>query len=367
MYLRAPLCVFFLAGLLVLASAGCGGGGGGGGDPLLLFSGTYAIIGFEGDNDVVDTGRAQWGEITADGAGVVTGGSISENENGVLDGPTAQAASAYTIDADRNLSILSGGVPFLTGRISADGRVATLSPIAAGTTPAIIILGRKEGTYSNASLSGLYHIAMIAYSSGVPEDQVYWGQFTLAGAAGTGSGSLTINADGSTGSSGALSMTYSVAADGSATVGLSGLSLSGTVVAGGDVVLLAGSTDALEPPFMAVLIKGSAGATNALLNGSYGFTGMRMQETPASVEWTSAHFNATIIGATTISLGPGTTNEDGAVGPDSGGAADYTVSPDGTLSVNSGSLVGGVSPGGDFAVLAGDAAGGDMEFYFLVR
>jgi hypothetical protein len=64
--------------------------------------------------------------------------------------------------------------------------------------------------------------------------------------------------------------------------------------------------------------------------------------------------------------GTGTTDTDGTVTttPASGGW-DYTVAPDGALSLATGTLVGGIAPSGRYAVAAGATAGGGAPFLFF--
>ena len=354
--------------VLLLVAIGCGGGGGGG-SPLGLLSGTYSFIAFGGTNGAPDEGNTSWGEIAADGAGTFTGGTVTNNVNGAVSPPSGTGSIGYDVDGARTFSLLggTGSTPDYTGKISADGSVAALASVSASTPPAILLMGRKAGTYSDASLSGLYHVCAFGYDPTVSSDLSYFGAMTFDGL-GSAAGSLSLNVAALTSGPFAISLTYSTAPDGALTVAFSSDGYKGQICAGGDLILLAGGTSTTEAPVVMVLVKGTAGASNALLSGAYGLVGLQADTSPPP-EWTSITIPATSDGLAMITLGAGgLVNEDSVItSAPVGGGPPYAVGPDGFLSVSSGTYEGGVAPSGNFAVFAGQTGSGTPEFWFMVR
>jgi hypothetical protein len=330
-----------------------------------LFSGTYAYVAYSGTDGLPDEANATWGDLVADGAGTITGGTLSENENGIVTPPSGQPVVSYRVDASRTFSLLAGGTAVLTGRIAADGSVACLSAVTNGESPAIVILGRKSGTWNDADLTGPYHFATVVYVPGGGRDIALWGTATFDGFGG-GSANGTENDNGAIAPGGILT-SYAVTSDGSLTASLYDGQTSGAIVAGGDLVLLAGVTTNGGNPTLYVLTRATSGASNALLDGSYALIGMEAPLAPPP-EWVSTLVAATADGAGTCTLAQGARNADGSVAPFSGSSLPYAVAPDGLFDFGSGNFLGGVAPTGDFAVCAGGTSGGsDPQLLFFLR
>ena len=263
------------------------------------------------------------------------------------------------------MTLLSSGLVGWQGTVTANGRVAVLSTIGSGTNPGIKILGRKEGTHSNASLTGLYHLSAFAYNHGGMNDLAYWGSVTFDGVGG-GPGSATTNRDG--GLIGPIGFTfpYSVAADGTVTGDFGNQPMTGSIIAGGEVVIMAGGTTAGLSPLFMVLTKGTTGATNALLSGTYRLAAMIMP-TLQPPEWHGVTLTGTADGAGLFGFTGGWQNQDGvATAIPAGGDSAFSVGPNGLFDFSGSNYFGGITPPGDFAVFAGQISGAP-EFWFMLR
>ncbi len=361
------VAVLAIAPLLMFSTGGCGSGDSMPSGPNARLLGSYCFIAFSGTDGATDEANATWGDVTADGLGMITGGTRNENENGVVT-TDAYPATPYSIDAAGVMTLFEGAVAAFRGAISADGNVACLSAIANGESPAIIILGKKEGTYSNASLNGLYHLAGIAYVFGGPSDNSTWGT-TMFDGAGMHMESQNENTDGTVAGPFNSNRTYSVAADGSVTADFGGVMYSGAILAGGELIILAGDTTAAGPPYILILTKGTSGATNALLSGTYTGVGFQADDSPPP-EWSSYLFTPTADGTgASLAFPDGIQNDDGTVMMIGADGSNYTVSPTGLFNWFGISYTGGVAPSGNYAVCAGISSGGGgvMQLFFFLK
>ena len=351
---------------LLLALIGCGGGAGDAGPgSAALFSGAYEMVGFSGVAGVPDEATAFWGTAVGDGAGMTTAaGMITENRNGVVTGPDADTPTAYTLTADRRITFEFGGTPLHTGGISADGTVVCFGSVLGGSAPAIGILGKKSGVFSDASLSGLYHLCAFAYNA-TPEDEAVFGTVTFDGLGGAAS-NTTSNVAGVVSPPVAGINTYAVGPDGAMSMSLFGELLRGQILAGGELITLSGAT-AAGFPVIAVLVQGSMGAANAQLSGTYHSIAMTADPGAGDV-WLSTTGTFSSDGGGAFSVGAFTTNADSVTTsfPPFPGSLPYVVNPSGRLTW--GNYVGGVSPSGNFATFAGSTSRpGSPEMWFLLR
>jgi cysteine-rich repeat protein len=339
--------------------------------PAALFNGTYFYQALAG-NFSVPAGYSWWGDLTADGLSEITGGALEWNDGagGIFNGPAPQIS--YTVDAARRMTWPGGAAFNLQGGIATDGSVAAMSSIDATGWPGLAILLRRGGTFDLGSLSGTYHLSGFCIDGA--SDVAFWGAVTFDGNGGA-SEELYGNANGSVvGPTPATAQTYTVAADGTTTYTLGSVNRpnKGGILPGNDLVVLAGPTDG-EAPCLLVLIRRSTAATASTLSGNYHVAALLADTGTPPPSFSSFTSTGSSDGVSTVTTNTGgTINIDGAVGawPPVTLNDSYTVGPDGTLSVTlvSTTLVGAVSPTGDYAVLSGGTNPGSMpELWFLVR
>lgn len=361
-----------IASLTVLSSIGCGGGGGGGGLPGTpqptdaLFSRTYHRNTFYGVVGAQNQAATEWGETVADGMGNVGGGQIYLNVNGALGGPFVPLGQPYSVQPGYGLSF--GGAQ--TGGISTDGRVAILGETGGGAGAGIVTLLRRQGTFSAASLNGTYHLMMFLYLHLSAQDAAFWGTATFDGQ-GNSTSSVSRNDNGVvSGPSSPPAGTYSVAADGTVTWTRAGNTYSGGLLEGGDLAILTGGTVANQVPVLMVLIRAGQGLSNATLSGAYHTVGL-LANAPAGTtpRWRNYVGASVADGVSQWSLGAGTMNSDGVVLPVPPlGVSAYAVAGNGALTMVTANWLGGVTPTGSFAAVAGGATQGDApQLWLLVR
>lgn len=359
-----------LAGGLVFTTGACGGGTTSGGVLVIgagTFTGNYCLVSFRGEEaGVTDVAETEWGNAVSDGLGALVGGSTLCNENGVVGAATPVGPGiTYTVDPDHTFRLLAGGMVGWEGGITADGRAALLASITAPLDPQIILLLRKGGgVFGLGSLSGAYHFCSFFHNAAGPSNGSEWGTVTFDGGGNSTWSAAMTNLDGATGPLMPPANTYMVMADGSATVNYSvGLELRGGILLGGDLVILAGGATGGSTLLM-VLIRKGAGLGNGAFNGTYRSVSM---VSSGGAPWTSVSRSLTADGAGNNMVNAGTRNQDGVISPIGGFADTYMVGADGTLTIGGGAFVGGISPGGDFAMFAGGTGGGDPQLHLLVR
>ncbi len=337
-------------------------------DPLALFSGTYCLAGFSGRAGAPDEGSTSWGDIVSDGAGMVVGGMTSNNENGVISGPNPIVPPnlPYAVNPGGYLELTLAFLPFLWGGISSTGAVAAVMQLS--QNPGIFILGKKSGSYTNASLNGAYFLCAFMYDQGALEDRTRWGTATFDGAGG-GNTNVSSNNQGVIGGPVGAALNYNVAADGTVTGDLLGFALTGAILDGGELIVLGGAT-AAGVPILMLLVQSGAGLSNASLTGTYHVTAIEAENAPPPDTWLSFITTFAADGAGTFTVGAFTSNSDGSLTtfPPVGSTLDYAVAGNGLLNVNVGEMFGGVSPSGRYAIFAGGAgAGDDPQFFFLFK
>jgi len=339
--------------------------------PAALFNGTYFYQALAG-NFPVPTGYSWWGDVAADGVSQITGGTLGWNDGagGIFTGPAP--AVSYTVDAARRMTWPGGGPFNVQGGISIDGSVATLSSIGATGWPGLSILVRRGGTFDLGSLNDTYHLS--GFCSSATADTSLWGTVTFDGLGGANE-TLSLNINGTIG--GPVPNTaqiYTVAADGttSYTFHPAHIATQGGILPGGDLVVLTGATVA-GPPCLVVLIRQSAAASASTLSGNYhiGAFFADVGAPPPSFSSFTGTSSSDGVNTLTTNVG-GTIDVDGVVGPWPPLVTNdaYTVMTDGTLTLTTGgtTLVGGVSPTGDYAVVAGGTTTGSLpQLWFMVR
>jgi len=343
--------------------------------PAALFNGTYFYQALAG-NFPVPAGYSWWGDLMADGVSEITGGTLSWNDGagGVLSDSAPEIA--YTVDAARRMTWPGGGAFNAQGGIASDGSVATMSSIGATGWPGLAILVRRGGTFDLTSLEDTYHLNGFCIDDST--DVALWGTVTFDGFGGA-TEELSGNANGLVvGPTPSMAQTYTVTADGTVTLTVGALNTpnQGGILMGGDLVVLSGPTDG-EAPCLLVLIRHSDSASESVLSGNY-HIGAFLAEANAPPPPPPPHFSSFTGTGSSDGLSTVTTNTggriniDGAVGPFPAAMTNdsYTVAADGTLSVTIAgtTLVGAVSPSGDYAALAGGTTLGSFpQFWFFVR
>lgn len=232
--------------------------------------------------------------------------------------------------------------------------------------------GSSDG--GNALLNGAFHFGQYKYESsvqqpntpdaGVPRPrplgyQALWGTITFDGA-GAATVSPTSNLDGTvTGQTGA-SLTYSVAADRSVTVGAA-TTFAGTVRADGSMAVLTASNGA---PGLLISIQKGTGFSTAGVTGAWAFAQYSYEPTvaqspmpsfgqpvPAPTGFTTLSGTITFDGAGGATVN-GTQNLDGVVSSAPGASLTYSVAADGAITViGNSTMTGSVIAAGDVAVL----------------
>jgi hypothetical protein len=287
----------------------------------------------------------------------ITGGTLSWNNGaGGIFSDSAPEIS-YTVDAAQRMTWPGGGAFNLRGGIATDGSVATMSSIGATGWPGLAILVRRGGNFDLGSLDDTYHLSGFCILGAT--DVSPWGAVAFDGSGGA-SEELSGNTNGLVvAPAPPISQAYTVAADGTAryTLGSFNQPTEGGILLGGDLVVLAGSTDGAAPCLL-VLIRQSTAASASTLSGDYhiGACLADASAPPPNFSSFTGTGSSDGVGTVTTNMG-GTINVDGAVGPFPAAMTNdtYTVAADGTLSVTIAgtTLVGSVSPTGDFAVLSG--------------
>ena len=339
--------------------------------PAALFNGTYFYQALAG-NFPVPAGFSWWGDLTADGVSEITGGALGGNDGvgGISSGPAPTVS--YTVDAARRMTWPGGGPFNLQGGTAADGSVATMGSIGLTGWPGLAILVRRGGTFDLASLNDTYHLN--GFCSSGTSDISFWGTVTFDGNGGASSTFSVFDGDRRLDARQCPVQTYTVAADGTTTYTISGpLATQGGILLGGDLVVLTGSTVAAGPNCLVVLIRQSAAASASTLSGNYHIGAFFADAGAPPPNFSSFTGTGSSDGVSTLTTNVGgTINVDGVVTswPLAVTNDAYTVSADGTLTLTTAgtTLIGGVSPTGDYAVLSGGTTAGSLpQLWFLVR
>lgn len=366
-----------------LSMAACGGGGGGGGGAgaggggggglnNTLFTGSYFTAVFGGNTSIgAPYASMLAGPLVAAGNGSGTWNLTLNNTDGVL-GALPILPMTNLVSGDGSFTLSTGGLN-LTGGIPAAGDVIALAGVAPGSDPTMCLGLKSTGAFNAASLSGQYHLAYLDILGNTGANQsaqsrvVFDGVSTWAFA-----GATTFNNNGVVaapvppGPGGP----YAVSATGSVTLSGPPGNFTGAVLAGGNLVLLAGDTAFGQRAKQVLLIRVGAGLNAATFFGNYWVAGLKMEDPTFSV---ITSFTGTINanGAGTLNFVATTENAEGAVGPNAG-VTDFVVFPDGTLATENvgGPLrVGAISPDGRFAFLSGEvvAGGPPIQFFFVKK
>jgi hypothetical protein len=360
-------CVFVCT-FVVLALASCGGGGGGGGGGVppgdeSLLSGDYFMWLLYSQDDTPDEGGSLWGEVSADGMGGLTG-TTTENGAGSVTGGIALPATAYTVAPSRATALTFGTFGF-TGWTNAAGTLLATGSTTAAFDPSIIALLKLGSGFNLGSLSGDYHVTGYIVN-GTGEAITYWGNAAFNGA-GTVTITAATNTEGTVVPPIAVTATYSITASGRLTIVFpgGGDTFTGSILPDGELALVAGSTVNGGDPGAFAFIPKATTAANSTLSGSYQLIGL--ERDGSSFTSLTGEANASGINAITATF---TRNQGGVISTSGPDVVDYSVTGDGTLTVDATAdmMMGGVSPSGAYAILSGPSApGSSPDFLVLMR
>lgn len=325
------------------------------------FEGDYFLSLFDGLAFGTPTALSQWGSLRADGAGNVSSGVVLTNDSGSIGGPIPLPPIEYTISQANRLST-PGAVPLLEGGIAESGRAAALGLVGEGDPTGFMLLGRSgEEISTNASFAGGYHVCAFSFDPVTGEDEVLWGTLHANGS-GRGTASTSRNLAGDVTGPAASNLTYVVLPDGTLTLLWRGLALRGGLLAGGELALASGGTEAGTRPCVAVLVREGQGLSQATFQGTYHFVSLAGTAGGPGPRWTTSTGTALVDGGGRIVIGEALTNADGRIeNVGSGGRLDYVVGPDGRFESAGGrvALRGGIVSAGDYGCWAGSLERGE--------
>lgn len=345
-------CLRLLAttSLLVAALISATGCGGSGGDTSNDDAGNFKFAELGGFVD----GSVQFHTLAAraDWDGSILETTSTRNDDTVV---TTGVMDTYstTLGMDGSLTLFDGVTLRAVGWVDPSEDVALLGSVNPGDTPLFDVLVRAwpdTATATNASLVGNFHfgamggsgLALTIVASGTSDGA---GTFTFATG---GNRNFDGDVDSDTGDSGP----YSVAANGTTTIGPAVARLSGGLSPDGEFVVVSGVTTPGESPRLYVLVKEATTASDATLTGIYRVVGFAHDFTTPSVRSVTGTMTANGAGAATIEW---TINESGTISTEAAVAATYVVSTDGSveLTVQGTVLVGGVSQDGNRGFVGG--------------
>lgn len=337
-----------LALTISLLLAACGGGsksGGGGSASVATLSGFYWAVAITATTVTTDS-ETTWGSMIADGAGSIMPNTTS-NDDGVVSMPLIFNSFDYEVDPNGEIRFLLGPTPVYRGRISDDGRYAVLSSL---TAPRIIVISRREGTHSAASVVGSYQFAGAGFRTG---PAAYFMSAAFDGV-GMYSGQGTVNEAGSF-DGGIILGTYAVTSGGGVDASVLGLAFEGGITGDGNLMLLGGGTGGgTNPQAWFLTRRPDAGGTNSLFSGSYYACGV---ETVLGTTDEAQGFWSVVRadGSGTFTM-QGQTTGAGGVAPLSLSGT-YSVAGNGVLTMDRAglgeNLSGAVSPDGRIAIASG--------------
>lgn len=354
--------ILILCGATGLLSA-CNSSGGINFQNLALL-GSHHVVSYSNDYQAlpqVDSSRT--GTSEADGIlGIAW--TTTDNDSGTVTGPIAEDWT-YNLLQDWTFNSTDPlGQVFQGGTFSGTD-VSILGSTSSGSQPSLAVFLRKSGSgFSDSSLSGDYFLVAFACDPGVPAHRSSTGTVSFDGA-GSFSGTVTTNTEGTIAAPVALSGTYSVAGDGGLALTVGAETLSGGMLNGAGVAVAA-STSAGADPAIFILVKKGGTFTDASLSGKYFACTFSFDVDDDHHE--SETGTVTFDGAGSFSFSSLVSNEEGVISTGSGGGT-YSVASDGVLSATAGSEVmqGGLRDGGSVAILANVSAGTDVQVAVLVK
>jgi hypothetical protein len=341
--------LFMLTSLsLVACSSGGGGSDGDGGTQSAnnLLSGDYQF------DLIADSSGDFWNQInttTFDGDGALDSqiSYDSEDDSGSFSG-------TYSVSTDGGVTLASTDI---VGIVSADGMLMAVTDTDPDGTDSDISLGvaLKTGSgMSAASLNGTYIICQVRHDSERVKASRMRFVFDGAGAV---SGTILEDSDGSTG---ALSGTYTVAANGTLELDITGLAkdFEGNVASDGSLILIMDTDDDGEV-LMMVGVKTATGLGASSLSGDYQMNQFGADEYGS---WTT-RIDMTADGAGSLSADILADSNDDLTDPT---AMDYSVDSDGTFVITGSDNIGQLSADGEIFVMVDSDTSGDGDVMLMI-
>ena len=330
---------------------GCGGGdsdGDGNGNTLDALAGTYFLHLF------ADTGSGNWNqmnEVDFDGAGNLDASIVYDSSGG-----SGTYSGTYAIAADHTFSFTGTDVE---GIVSPNGNMMITIDTDPTDSDTEMLVGAAAAasTGSDATLlNGTYTLCQIRH------DGVSFKASRLSAAfdgSGSFTGTVAADSDDGPGTVGALTGTYTIAANGRLDMAITGLakSFDGFVAPDGESLVIIDDDDDGEILLM-VGVKASSGNTLSSMNGTYEVHVFGGDGGTAWATLADATFNGSGVLSTVIVAD---SDNDLTTPPD----RSYTVGDDGSLIIGTTNERGMVSPSGNIFV-AGDAEDTDTEVSILI-
>src|SRR6266404_1734178 len=311
--------------------------------------GTFTAVRYDWGGSFGDGGDL-W-SVTFDGAGNFSGTLVVNGGGNVGSGAVS---GTYTVAADGTLNISPARTSTITGGLSADGNTLVSSQMAAagfGTPDVLVGIKHGQANFTNASLKGTFTAVRYDYSS-MGDSGGLW-NVTFDGA-GNFTGTDTLNNAGTV-SSGVVSGTYTVAADGTLTISPTGSStITGGLSADGNTLLTSQTNAGVSPEVLVGIKHGQANFSNGNLKGTYEV----VIYDDISVGDNGSLLTLTFNGAGVVT-GTGVQNSGGLVSSVAVSGT-YTVAAEGTLTISGvdlGPLTGGLSVDGNTLVASQTTSG----------
>ncbi len=347
-----PLLRLFTTFLFIsFICIGCGGGdsdGDGDGNTLDPIAGTYFLHLF------ADTGSGNWNqmnEVDFDGAGNLDASIVYDSSGG-----SGTFSGTYDIAADHTFSFTGTDVE---GIVSPNGNMMITIDTDPTDSDTEMLVGAAAAASTGSDetlLNGTYTLCQIRH------DGVAFKASRLSAAfdgSGSFTGTVAADSDDGPGTVGALTGTYTVAANGRLGMTITGLakSFDGFVAPDGESLVIIDDDDDGEIMLM-VGVKASSGNNLSSMNGTYQVHVFGGDGGSAWATLADATFNGSGVLSTVIVAD---SDNDLTTPPD----RSYTVGDDGSLIIGTTNERGMVSPSGNIFV-AGDAENTDTEVSILI-
>lgn len=375
---RPPAYRGRLAAFLLLLLAGCGSSGGGTTvagptvfvDPNVLLDGVYQFVGFSGEADGVETMSALAGVFTADGAGNAEF-SAAINELGVITPAGPPSPVDYQVHVDHSLTMGSfgPGAAYLRGGVTSTGDLAMGAVVFDGSDPFLWLMGRPTSSMpDDTNVLGTWRFTRYTANIAVPLNVAGWGTIEFDGM-GAGTYEESNNQEGATFGPINPPFTYEVLPDGQIALALGGANvIHGSVIAGEQVIIAAGSSIPGGAPSIYVFVRAAVGMSDADLAGEYSMVSFGHESAANSYATFTGGVMADGAG---VNQFVGMRNEDGVTTTSGFDGVLSSVAPDGAVTFTTGGgdqLHGAISADGSVVIGAGTSTpGGDPAFFLFLR